>query len=627
MEDNNQNSNGADFIATTAFSILKKPMLPLILLVTLPFALVIMVIILFGGRTSAMEAIASYGGAGCGGASEDSWASFISDEKEATTFYKKLNDLVSENSVNINMATAILTYGNPPSLNDRYACNSEEKNDEGEVVVRECEKPEEYSSEVATKLYDESKTIVEGIAGKSDEEIFKWIKENFIEDRLNEIGSQIPTDETEKSKYLDRKTQEVLDLKQQYESICSQNQCTMTSTPDDATRKLARTTVYGSKKHGFSLMGSLNAKEYMKTGQIYLNSEGYYMWKGGSQYNGKTYGTEGQDYLIVAAAAPGVENQYSETCGGYFKRYDGVKWFNMGDTFTLELNTDNGTITKSYNAIVLDVCGACIMWSPTYKNKCNPNLDYATRTNGIRLDIFVDDYASNYKVPGDTAYYSEGTSSGMCIGTIDLGTLTHGTTGTRLLDKSLLQEIGQQGVNEINQQLKDNMNKYPAGSGERVAAAAITLINGLRNKGLRLPYFWGGGHGTISDGLPTTLGNPTKVTASGHATSGKFQPYSFDCSGFVSWAMYNGGCKNFTPRGSGSFKALGPAISDITKAKPGDILTKSGHVLMVVQNNGGKVTIAESSGNGVTFGDGNNYYKLKSYTIVDMTNYYASSCK
>lgn len=627
MDDNNQNSNGADFIASTAFSILKKPMIPIFLIICAPFIVVILIIVIFGGRTSAMEAIASYGGAGCGGGDEKSWASFITDEKEATTFYKKLNDLVIEKGVNMNMATAILTYGSPPSLNDRYACNSEEKNDEGEVVVKECEHPEEYSSQVSTKLYDESKRIVNGIAGKSDDEIFKWIKDNFIEDRLKEIENNIPKDTDEKEEYLNRKVQEIFDMKTQYESMCLTNQCTMTSTPNSNTRKLVRTTVYGSATHGYSLMGSLNAKEYIKTGEIYLNNEGYYMWKGGSTYNGKTYGTVGQDYLIVAAAAPGVENQYSETCGGYFTKYDDVKWFDMGETFTLELNTDGGSTVKSYNAIVLDVCGACIMWSPTHQNKCNPDLAYTKKTNGIRLDIYVDDKASNYKRPADTAYYTEGTSSGMCIGTIDLGDLVHGTTGTSLLDKSLLQEIGQQGINEINQQLHENVNKYPAGSGNRVAAAAITLINGLRNKGLRLPYFWGGGHGTIADGVPMNLGNPTKVTASGHSTSGTFQPYSFDCSGFVSWALYNGGCKDFQALGSASFEALGPAINDIRNAKPGDILTKSGHVLMVVQNNGGKVTIAESSVDGVTFGDGNNYYDLDTYTIVDMTNYYATKCK
>ena len=178
-------------------------------------------------------------------------------------------------------------------------------------------------------------------------------------------------------------------------------------------------------------------------------------------------------------------------------------------------------------------------------------------------------------------------------------------------------------VEAIVKQVLENMLEK---QGAAPAAAAQALIQNLLNIGVILPYFWGGGHDTIVTGVDGNWGTYTKVTASGSFTTYSRRPLGLDCSGFVSWALYNGGCKKFTPRVAANFKNLGLEIS-FQDAKMGDIAASDSHVVLILENRGDKLLVAEAK----SYSDGivftlKNEKNLKNYKIVDMSSYYRANC-
>lgn len=406
------------------------------------------------------------------------------------------------------------------------------------------------------------------------------------------------------------------------------NECTHTSNADESSKRQARFTTY----IGSSLGGSIgNVNNYVKEGTIFYEN-GYAMWKGGTQskLNGKVYGKSGTDYMIVATA---TEYLFGNSSGfGYtWNQVPNVAYFNYGDTFTIEVSFDSGVTYKSYNAIVLDSCGACMEWSlsaPTTwrysPHSTNKNeLKKCEVSEGYKIDLYTN--SSGAKAHADMGYFLNGNSSNTCVGEVDLGDLVTGISDTQLLDRPLIELFGEDGMNELNELIASNVEKYGVGTGKGSAAAAITLINSIKAKGYRLPYYWAGGHGAISIGANPNWGSRTGGSCS---SSRCYYFNSLDCSGFVSWAVRNGGCTNFSSNVAANFMSLGPSES-VESAKAGDVLASKGHVLIVVQNNDGKVILAESSGGtgGVHFSE----YSPSShsnYKMVDMSGFYSSSsCK
>ena len=401
---------------------------------------------------------------------------------------------------------------------------------------------------------------------------------------------------------------------------------TFASSADVSSGKLVRTTHYEYCSNGYdcSVSSIGNLEKYFRTGEIYYDKNNYVMIKGGTE----GYGEKGKDYLIVATAHKALIG----TNLGYHEN-SLIKYYEHGDTFSLKFDQNGGT-GDTYNAIVLDQCGACMSYSTTSTDKHSPSqhpnsstdgMDAAKRANNTKIDIMINKTGAT--VP-DFATMMDGTTGTTCIGEIDLGELVVGTDDTKLLQGTSLRQLyGDQGITELNNMITKNVDAYGRGTGKGVAAAAITLINSLKQKGYRLPYYWAGGHeGNNVIGVDSNWGSSTHSSCS---SARCYRYSSLDCSGFVSWAIRNGGCSSFGSSDTRGFNSssYGPVISS-KDAKAGDILVKDGHILLVVQNNGNDIILAESSGGsgGVHFTSYNNYSGKGAYVFRDMTNFY-NSCR
>ena len=85
----------------------------------------------------------------------------------------------------------------------------------------------------------------------------------------------------------------------------------------------------------------------------------------------------------------------------------------------------------------------------------------------------------------------------------------------------------------------------------------------------RVSYFWGGKSGP---GWNDAWGTPTLVTAPGSSTSGTYQPYGMDCTGFVHWAFWTAlGTDSLRPAASDSLWYGSVAIRE-DELLPGDIV-------------------------------------------------------
>ena len=199
-------------------------------------------------------------------------------------------------------------------------------------------------------------------------------------------------------------------------------------------------------------------------------------------------------------------------------------------------------------------------------------------------------------------------------GTVNLGKISLDMTKTLKMDKSKTakQMLGSEAaVKELNNKIKNNVDAYGRGTGNGVAAAAITLLNGFKAKGYRLGYVYGG------------IGHPTTVRVGVDPNKSNVM----DCSAFVSWAIRNGGCKKFkTSLSSGQFPPLGKKVA-AKDAKPGDVYATSGHVALVVKNDNGKPTYAEAKAPsiGIVF-SGHTGRRVREGAIYSMTDYYNKNC-
>lgn len=577
----------------------------------------------------------------------EDWAGFKDTDSEKATFYKKLAGLAKEYDEDYNiqldvaLISSIMFYQdtvNPEE--DDFECIEEElKDDEGNVSKGDCVANSEKSRVDATKLYKDAKKIASAMVSDgqlvSEDEFKKWLKDDFIEDKLEDIGMKIPTNPTKKSKFFDRTIVEIYQLRDLYVDLTYENydnKCNLSSTADNKSKKKVRLTSYqynSPSGENVSIGGSIGPVEpYVKEGTISFDDNGYAIWKGGtkSKSNGKVYGESGKEYLIVATATKYLVGQF-----GYAEN-DKVQYFEYNDTFTLEI-TPPGRSTKTYSAIVLDSCGACMDWSTTsngvYKPVGSKQIQLCNDTNNIKIDVFTNQSGSNGLVsPGEVGFFMNGTNGNTCIGNVDIGEVAPGWNDTKGLDgKTLIEIFSQGGLDELNQQIKDNAKKYGEGTGMGAASAAITLINGIKTQGYRLNYYWGGGHG---GGDATIIGvNPQWGKYVGPSYEGVLHPYlSMDCSGFVNWAIRNGGCKGHVGGTTRTMETYGTNIRDATKLKPGDLLVNDAHVSIVVQNNGGKVIVAESNPIGIVFTKYEDFVKYSSpYTLKDMSGWYAKNCK
>lgn len=225
---------------------------------------------------------------------------------------------------------------------------------------------------------------------------------------------------------------------------------------------------------------------------------------------------------------------------------------------------------------------------------------------------------------------SDGFSSGECTsyGNIDYGDYVLSSDGDEILHEPLDGFLRKNGtsIEEFNSLISSNVEKAGYGTRAGVVAAAVTLIAELGNNyDVKIPYFWGGGHADgVVDGSLSYWGSTQCHT---YANNTSYNYCGLDCSGFVPWAVKNGGF-NMSQMLAGDFKNL-PGVRKVSLGnspviEPGDLLESSGHIVLVIgiEEASGSYICAEASGNssGVLFT--RRPFNSSGYWGVDMTGYY-----
>lgn len=233
----------------------------------------------------------------------------------------------------------------------------------------------------------------------------------------------------------------------------------------------------------------------------------------------------------------------------------------------------------------------------------------------------------------DRVLASNGISSGSGgSGSISYGDYTLSSSGDQILHTSIDSFLASNGssLEEFNNLITSNVNDAGFGTRAGVVAAAVTLIGELGdNYNVKVPYFWGGGHGRVADGVVANWGSNECHT---YANGTSYNYCGLDCSGFVSWAIYNGGY-NMYPMSSGSFSNLAGAkrvsLKNSAVLQPGDLLDSNGHVILVVDidEESKEYICAEASGNttGVLFS--RHPFNLSGYWGVDLEGFYNTEAR
>lgn len=162
----------------------------------------------------------------------------------------------------------------------------------------------------------------------------------------------------------------------------------------------------------------------------------------------------------------------------------------------------------------------------------------------------------------------------------------------------------QNGREYVRQVLAKIQSTY---SGREAAVnSALALLKLCSDAGIKIDYEHKGTMGTH----PYV---PTDEVATG-----------VDCNPMACWIVDKGTPGGFVWRPVGEFRGVGQTLQDWTKAQPGDVISSSGHVGVIIQNDPstGTFVTAESS-HGIELKT-RTYRELQSngYQIRDMTNVY-----
>lgn len=140
-------------------------------------------------------------------------------------------------------------------------------------------------------------------------------------------------------------------------------------------------------------------------------------------------------------------------------------------------------------------------------------------------------------------------------------------------------------LEEFNELIEHNVDRAGFGTRHGVVAAAVTLIGELGdNYGVKVPYFWGGGHadGVVVGALAKWGSTECNTSANGRV----YDRCGLDCSGFVPWAIKNGGF-GMAQNLASNFQYISGArrvslSSSNAVVQPGDLLESESHVVLVV---------------------------------------------
>ena len=225
-------------------------------------------------------------------------------------------------------------------------------------------------------------------------------------------------------------------------------------------------------------------------------------------------------------------------------------------------------------------------------------------------------------------FYSDGV-------TISLVVSTTTTEGGVIISKPIEQYLLEAGTNidNMNQAIFSQVRKAGVSTREGVVTAAVTLINNFYSQtGYLLPYELKPSGKYKAYGMDPIWGTNTG--------NSKYPLNGLDCSGYISWAVHNGGF-NYETRSAKGWSDAGvkrpwsKGMTD-TLAKPGDLIYNAppkengttGHIRMIVEVTKDGYIVAEASGrqNGIRI-TSIPFISTDAYYLVDMDNYYANATK
>ena len=229
-------------------------------------------------------------------------------------------------------------------------------------------------------------------------------------------------------------------------------------------------------------------------------------------------------------------------------------------------------------------------------------------------------------------HYGGGSISGATCssGIIDYGDYVLSSDGHTILHEPLDSFLESHGTSleAFNGLIQKNVQKAGYGTRAGVVAAAVTLIAELGNNyNVKVPYYWGGGHADgVVDGA---LGYWGSTQCHTYANNQSYNYCGLDCSGFVPWAIKNGGF-NIAQMLAGNFQNMSGvqkvSLSGSPVLEPGDLLESSGHIVLVVgvEESTGNYICAEASGNaaGVLFT--RRPFNSSGYWGIKMDGWYAT---
>lgn len=211
-------------------------------------------------------------------------------------------------------------------------------------------------------------------------------------------------------------------------------------------------------------------------------------------------------------------------------------------------------------------------------------------------------------------------------GNINYGDYVLSSDGHEILHQPLDEFLSSKGTSleAFNNLIASNVQENGYGTRAGVVTAAVTLIAELGNNyNVKIPYFWGGGHADgVVDGA---LGYWGSTQCHTYANGQSYNYCGLDCSGFVPWAIKNGGF-NITPLVTGGFQSLPGAervsLTNSAVLQPGDLLESSGHVILIVGVDENNYICAEAAGNetGVLFST--HPFNASGYWGVNMEGFY-----
>ena len=216
-------------------------------------------------------------------------------------------------------------------------------------------------------------------------------------------------------------------------------------------------------------------------------------------------------------------------------------------------------------------------------------------------------------------------------GNINYGDYVLSSDGHEILHQPLDEFLSSKGTSleAFNNLIASNVEENGYGTRAGVVTAAVTLIAELGNNyNVKIPYFWGGGHADgVVDGA---LGYWGSTQCHTYANGQSYNYCGLDCSGYVPWAIKNGGF-SITPLVTGGFQSLPGAervsLTNSAVLQPGDLLESSGHVILIVGVDENNYICAEAAGNetGVLFST--HPFNASGYWGVNMEGFYNTQAR